>query len=161
MPGLLSLLRVGVRREFSEASVGAFQHRRTAGQPVSGGTKREPATSAPAELGEEIHIVSRNRARTQALLQARKSHVLRKWHRLVPSGSPLQAACLPGSPSGGLPPQGSGEKHAAGAPLYYTIQCIYIYIYTYICFIYSSLSLYIYICIEHIHIYIYIYSTRG
>ena len=36
---------------------------------------REHATSAPAELGGEIHNVSRNRARTQVLLQARKLHV--------------------------------------------------------------------------------------
>ena len=37
---------------------------------------REHATSsAPAELGAEIHKVSRNRARTQVLLQARKLHV--------------------------------------------------------------------------------------
>ena len=33
------------------------------------------ATSAPAELGEEMHNDSRSRARTQALLQARKLHV--------------------------------------------------------------------------------------
>ena len=33
------------------------------------------AASAPAELGEEIHNVSRSRARTQVLLQARKLHV--------------------------------------------------------------------------------------
>ena len=48
--------------------------------PLAGGTKRatsvnEHTTSAPAELGGEIHIVSRNRARTQVLLQARKLHV--------------------------------------------------------------------------------------
>ena len=36
---------------------------------------REHATSAPAELGGEIHNVSRNRARAQVLLQARKLHV--------------------------------------------------------------------------------------
>ena len=36
---------------------------------------REHATSAPAELGGEPHNVSRNRARTQVLLQARKLHV--------------------------------------------------------------------------------------
>ena len=35
----------------------------------------EHATSAPAELGGEIHNVSRNRARTRVLLQARKLHV--------------------------------------------------------------------------------------
>ena len=39
----------------------------------SGGTKR--ATSAPAELGGEIQSVSRNRARTQVLLQAWKLRV--------------------------------------------------------------------------------------
>ena len=36
---------------------------------------REHATSAPAELGGEIHNVSRNRAHTQVLLRARKSHL--------------------------------------------------------------------------------------
>ena len=36
---------------------------------------RAHATSAPAELGGEIHSVSRNRARTQVLLQARRLHV--------------------------------------------------------------------------------------
>ena len=35
----------------------------------------EHATSAPAELGMEIHNVSRNRARTQVILQAQKLHV--------------------------------------------------------------------------------------
>ena len=35
----------------------------------------EHATSAPAELGGKIHNVSRNRARTQVLPQARKLHV--------------------------------------------------------------------------------------
>ena len=36
---------------------------------------RERASSAPAELGREIRKVSRNRARTQVRLQARKWHV--------------------------------------------------------------------------------------
>ena len=35
----------------------------------------ERATSAPAELGGEGHNVSRNRARTRVLLQARMLHV--------------------------------------------------------------------------------------
>ena len=35
----------------------------------------EPAASAPAELGGEIHNVSRYPARTQVPLQARKLHV--------------------------------------------------------------------------------------
>ena len=46
---------------------------------IPGGTKRATSEnmppSAPAELGGEIHNVSRNRARTQVLLQARKLHV--------------------------------------------------------------------------------------
>ena len=41
---------------------------------------REHDTSAPAELGGEIHDVSRNRARAQVPLQARKFARLRKWH---------------------------------------------------------------------------------
>ena len=36
---------------------------------------REHATSAPAELGGDIHKVSQNRAHTLVLLQARKLHV--------------------------------------------------------------------------------------
>ena len=36
---------------------------------------REHCTSAPAELGGKIHNISRNRDRTQVLLQARKLHV--------------------------------------------------------------------------------------
>ena len=40
------------------------------------------ATSAPAELGGEMHNFSRNRASTKVPLQAQKLHVygLRKWH---------------------------------------------------------------------------------
>ena len=47
----------------------------TPGVHRSGGTKH--ATSAPSELGGETHNVSRNRARTKVLLQARKLHVYR------------------------------------------------------------------------------------
>ena len=36
---------------------------------------REYSTSAPAELGGEIHNVSRNRTRTKVLLQVRRLHV--------------------------------------------------------------------------------------
>ena len=43
------------------------------------------ATTAPAELGGEIHKVSRYRARTQVPPQAEVA-CLRKWHDLVPSG---------------------------------------------------------------------------
>ena len=43
---------------------------------------RKHATSVPAEFGGETHNVSRDRARTQVLLQAQKSHV----YFLVPSG---------------------------------------------------------------------------
>ena len=42
---------------------------------------REHATSAPAELGAEIHNVSRNRARTQVGPSAGTEVArLRKWH---------------------------------------------------------------------------------
>ena len=47
--------------------------------PMPGSTKRatsvQHATSAPAENGGGMHNVSRNRARTQVPLQARKLHV--------------------------------------------------------------------------------------
>ena len=52
----------------------------------------EHATSAAAEFGGEIHNVSRNRARTQVLPQAQKSHVFTEVARLVPSGLPDPAA---------------------------------------------------------------------
>ena len=72
----------------------------------SGGTKRATSvnltTSAPAELGGEIHNISRSRARTQVLLQARKLHV-------CGSGT-FGALWWPGW-GGGLP--SSGERPVA------------------------------------------------
>ena len=62
--------------EICEGSpVGKGKKRSMCSPAHSGGTKREHATSAPAELGGKIHNVSRNRARTQVPLQARKLHV--------------------------------------------------------------------------------------
>ena len=73
----------------NRCSENCFSHRSSSSQDEwflhrSGGTKRatfcEHVTSAPTELGGEIHVVSRNRARTQVLLQARKLHVYGSWH---------------------------------------------------------------------------------
>ena len=48
---------------------------------------RKHASSAAAELGGKIYNVSRNRARAQVLLQARKLHVYGNVAPLVHSGS--------------------------------------------------------------------------
>ena len=93
----------------------------------------EHKTSAPAELGGEIQNVSRNRARTQVLMQARKSHVY-----------------------------GSGTVWCLLGHVYiYIYICIYTYtyLYIYICIhvhIYLYIYIYVYLSI-HIYIYIYIY----
>ena len=50
----------------------------------SGGNMLKHATSAPAELGEQIHKISQHRARTQVPPQARKLARFRKWHVWCP-----------------------------------------------------------------------------
>ena len=74
MPSHKSLLPVSTAPPFAECraeqgrAAAVRRHRETC-------DFREHVTSAPAELGGKIHIVSRNRARTQVFLQARKLHV--------------------------------------------------------------------------------------
>ena len=71
---------------------------------------RAHATSAPAELGGEIHNVSHNRACTQVLLQARKLHVYGSgtfgafWGK---QGVPMPAAGPP-APTAQCSPCGRG-----------------------------------------------------
>ena len=54
---------------------------RNRGPTGAASVKHATSASAPAELGGQIHKVSRDRARTQVPPQAQKLHVfLRKWH---------------------------------------------------------------------------------
>ena len=87
---------------------------------------REHATSAPAELGGKFHNVSRNRARTQVLLQAQKLHVFTEVARLVPSGRSRLSLSL-------------------CVTCMYVHTHMYIYIYIYVFQIYKYIYIYIYI----------------
>ena len=60
-------------QRYIRAALGYFGRRQTC-------DFRKHAISAPAEPGGETHNVSRNQARAQVLLQARKLHRLWKWH---------------------------------------------------------------------------------
>ena len=99
----------------------------------------EHATSAPAELGGEIHKVSRNRARTQVFLQARKLHVYGKgtsgafWAHRAKAGRVRAAAGGPGPPArpagGGA---GSRDAGGSGQACVYELSSVYLLLYAFL-----------------------------
>ena len=79
---------------------------------------RKHASSAPAELGGEIHNAPRNRAHNAGPSAGTEVARLRTWHVLAPSGELRRAPCAPrgrGRPPRSSPPQ--APRARASAPL--------------------------------------------